>query len=310
MYKVLKVNMLDIYSIIEGKISKSEQGNVWVYSNISDEEKNELIEKYNIDEHTLNCALDSDELSRLEFETDHAALILKCPKHYSAKDFFRFKAVSIGLFLFEDKLIIISAPGVELFIGKHFDRIQNIKELTIKILYQFVIQFEEHLKVINKLSDESEQRLSSSVENKFLMNLFSLQKSLVYYTTAIESNGDLLKRIKNETEKIGLYENEIKLLDDLLIENTQCERLANIYSNILNGLMDARVSIVSNNLNILMKTLNFITICIMVPNFIVSVFSMNVKIPFSWHPQAFWLVLGLSVISVFIFSLIWRRKRW
>jgi magnesium transporter len=104
--------------------------------------------------------------------------------------------------------------------------------------------------------------------------------------------------------KLGFGAPCVELLDDLIIENTQCYRQAEIYSNILASLMDARVSIVSNNLNILMKTLNLVTIFIMVPTFVVSAFSMNVDIPLEHHPKAFWFVLGLSSLSV-ISVLIW-----
>ena len=118
------------------------------------------------------------------------------------------------------------------------------------------------------------------MENKYLINLFSLEKSLVYYLNAINSNGVLIEKIRHNAARIGFTQEKMELLDDIIIENNQCYRQAEIYSNILASLMDARVSIVSNNLNVLMKTLNIITIAIMVPTFVVSRFSMNVKIPF------------------------------
>lgn len=298
------------YEIIQNKVKQAEDGNVWVYTNITDEEKNYLINNLCIDEHTLNSSLDADELSRMEFEPNHIAMIFKCPKHYSAKEFFKFRAISIGAFLFKDKLIIISADGIDLFYGKPFQRVTSMTDLLFKMMYQFIIQFNEHLKVINKISDESEHRISTAMENKYLMSLFTLEKSLVYYLNAISSNGILIDKIKFNVSKFELNVEDTELLDDIIIENNQCYKQAEIYSNILAGLMDARVSIVSNNLNILMKTLNIITICIMVPTFVVSTFSMNVHIPLEEHPMAFWIVMGLSMLSVVTFMIFWKLKKW
>ena len=102
----------------------------------------------------------------------------------------------------------------------------------------------------------------------------------------------------------------LEILDDIIIENNQCYTQAEIYSNILAGLMDARVSIVSNNLNMLMKTLNIITIGIMVPTLVVSAFSMNVSIPMQHNPLAFWIIMGLAIFSVIVFMLFWKFKKW
>ena len=112
----------------------------------------------------------------------------------------------------------------------------------------------EHLKIINNIAEEIENKINKAMENKYLINLFALQKSLVYYQNAITSNGVLLAKLKNNVVKLGFNQEELELLDDILIENDQCYRQAEVYSNILASLMDARASIVSNNLNILMKT--------------------------------------------------------
>ncbi len=103
---------------------------------------------------------------------------------------------------------------------------------------------------------------------------------------------------------------EAELLEDIVIENNQCFRQAEVYSNILASLMDARASIVSNNLNVLMKTLNIITISIMVPTLVVSVFSMNVKIPLAHLPWAFWVIMGLAGVAMAAFLGFWKIRKW
>jgi magnesium transporter len=155
-----------------------------------------------------------------------------------------------------------------------------------------------------------EEQINASMQNKYLLNLFSLEKSLVYYLNAINSNGKLIERLKLSAVKIGLTAENVEFVDDMTIENHQCYEQAEIYSNILASMMDARVSIVSNNLNWLMKTLTIITIAIMLPTLVVSIFSMNVEFPGKNHPYAFWGILCAALSSVFFVWLVWRWKKW
>jgi magnesium transporter len=148
------------------------------------------------------------------------------------------------------------------------------------------------------------------MENRYLLSLFTLEKSLVYYLSAIGSNGAMIEKLRLNAARIGFAPEHSEVLEDLAIENQQCNRQAEIYSNILSSLMDARVSIVSNNLNLLMKTLNTITIGIMVPTFVVSAFSMNVGMPLQGNPLAFWIIMGMALTAVAVFMGLWRYKRW
>jgi magnesium transporter len=304
--------MVHAYKIESGVVAPSnvESGPVLVYINPTIEEKDILVGNFNIDSHTLQSALDPDELSRLEFEPDHAAVILKRPQNYSAADEFLFKVSSIGIFWYRDRVIILLMEDIQLFDGKIFQRVKSMGDLVLKIILRIIYHYIDHLKVINMISDSLEQKINTSMRNKYLINLFTLEKSLVYYLNAINSNATVIERIKNNRARLGLENEQIELLDDIIIENTQCQKQAEIYSNILAGLMDARVSIVSNNLNILMKTLNLITIAIMVPTFVVSAFSMNVSIPMQHYPYAFWIIMALALISVLTFMFFWRLKKW
>lgn len=254
--------------------------------------------------------MDPEEASRLELENEHLALIFKRPKNYSSKDQFLFKVSSMGIFLYKDKLIIVISEEIPLFSGKHFKHVEGIKEVFLKLIYNSIFHFMEHLKVINMIADEIEKKINKSMENKYLLNLFTLEKSLVYYLNAINSNGYAFERLKHHTEKIGLSQRAQEFLEDIIIENNQCYRQAEIYSNIFASLMDARVSIVNNNLNVLMKTLNIVTISLMVPTLVVSIFSMNVALPFQHHPGAFFLVLVFCAIALGLFTIWWRKRKW
>ncbi len=301
--------MLHEYSIENNKINTVASGNIKLFYNPTEEEKELLIDVYKLDEHTLSSALDDDELSRMETEPDHIAMIIKSPRKYVPRDEYLFRVMSIGLFLFNDKLIIVTNDEVDLFQGKQMQTVNSLADLIFKIIYRLIFNFLEHLKIINKISDSLEHKINSAMENKYLINLFSLEKSLVYYLNAINSNGVLIEKIKTNATKFDLQQTEIEMLEDIIIENTQCYRQADIYANILAGLMDARVSIVSNNLNVLMKTLNIITLSIMVPTFVVSAFSMNVKIPLQTHENAFFIVMGLASLSVIgLLILMWWKK--
>lgn len=304
--------MLKTYKVLDNKIIIDENGNgnIKVYNNPDEAEKRFLVDEYKLDEHTLNSSLDADELARIEFEPDHMAMIFKIPKNYSAKEPLLFRVNSLGAFLFKDKLVVITNDDIPLFSGKHFNKVHSLNDITLKLIFTSIMHFIEHLKVINMLSDEIERKISTAMENRYLLNQFTLGKSLVFFQNAINSNGALLEKIKLNGAKLNLTTDEVELLDDILIENNQCYKQAEIYSNILASLMDAKASIISNNLNVLMKTLNIITIMIMVPTFVVSAFSMNVEIPFQKHPLAFIIIMSLAFISVFGFFVFWKWKKW
>jgi magnesium transporter len=301
--------MVKKYRLIEERLveSTAEDSTVLVYVNPAEEDRRFLVEQLKIDEHTLISALDPDELARLEFEPTHTACILKRPTNYSGTDQLFFKANTMGVFYFGNRLIIVLADDINPFEGKPFIRVTSLSDILLKVIYRVIYHFLEHLKVVNMISDELEHKISKAMENKYLLNLFTLEKSLVYYLNAINSNSLLIERLRHHAEKIGFTGEQLEFLEDISVENGQCYRQAEIYSNILASLMDARVSIVSNNLNVLMKTLNIITIGIMVPTLVVSVFSMNVRIPMEDLEHAFWLIMGLAACSVAVFLMVWRR---
>ncbi len=303
--------MIKYFAICNNKITESNKDSATIYYfiNPDDNEKKFLIENYRIDDHTLNSALDPNELARMEFEPEHIAIILKRPKKYEARDQLLFRVPTVGIFFFKHTLIIVSAEDITLFDGKLFANVSSLTELLLKIIYRSIHHFVDHLKVINLITDELEQKINRSMENRYLISMFSLEKSLVYYLDAIHSNGALIEKLKHNATKFELDQELLELLDDITIENNQCYEQAQNYSEILASLMDARASIVSNNLNILIKVLNIITILLMVPTMVVSIFSMNVSLPIQGHPYAFWIILGIAGFCVLIVIFIWWRLR-
>ena len=161
------------------------EGQVIVYNSPTIEDEADLLELHNIDYHTLQSSLDPDELSRLEFEHDHAALIFKRPKSFCADDNFLLKLTSTGVFLYEDYLVVVMPDDAPLFEGRVPFQIHSIQDVILRLLYQSISHFEGHLKAINMLSDSLERRIITSMETRYLLNMFALEKSLVYILNSI-----------------------------------------------------------------------------------------------------------------------------
>jgi magnesium transporter len=305
--------MLKQLNIVDGKLVESRDGSgvVSVYITPDEAERKCLIEQLKLDEHTLNSSLDPNEPSRLEFEPEHVAMIFKRPKRYLAADSFLFSVASTGAFMFKDSLVVVVAEDVPLFEGRSFAKVQSVQDVFLRLIYRSISHFVEHIRGIDAVSSELEQQIYVSMENKHLVNLFTLEKSLVYYLNAINSNGALIEKLKNNAAKIGFSSENVEFLDDMMIENNQCRAQTEIYSQVLASLMDARASIVGNNLNIRIKALTLITIAIMLPTLIVSIFSMNVDLPLPREPIfSFWVINALAAGSAVTMGILWWRHRW
>ena len=179
-------------------------------------------------------------------------------------------------------------------------------------MYICIVHFEEHLRVIRKVSEELESAINQAFSNKDLFHLFKLEKSLVYYLDAINSNNKVIEKLKLNSAKVGFTHINQETLEDLIIEGAQCYQQANSYSEVLSSMMDARASIINNNLNIRIKTLTILSLCIMTPTLVVSIFSMNVPLPIpqSGTLLSFWTVLGFAAVSILGILLLWFYRKW
>jgi len=311
--------MKKTYALQNGKIVETGDDNapIVVFYDLSDSERQYLLDTLKVDEHTLGSAQDPAELGRIEFEPEHAAVIFKRPKQYSTEDNFLFKVNTTGFFLFADKLIIVSDKDSISFEARHYSRMNSISDIFLRMLYQNIVHFTEHLKVMNIICDDLETKINRAMENKHLLHMFTIEKGLVYYMNAISSNGRVLEKIKVNASRMRLSTESQEYLDDLLIENAQCSEQANTHAQVLASLMDARASLVSNNLNVMMKNLNAIVISIAVPSFFAGVggmseFSMMTN-PRNWmiaYPLFLSAMIGLGTLTYFIVKKIekyWRH---
>ena len=305
--------MLKTFQLFNNRLCETpeDKSSVFVYICPTDKEKAHLISSWQIDEHTLNSALDPDELGRIEFDADHLAAIIKKPKKYTINDNFVFKVSSIGLFLYADKLAVVVGEEDINWESRIFGKMTSVRDVFLRIIYNCVLHFEEHLKVIRKISEELEAEINQAVTNKDLLHMFKLSKGLVYYLDAINSNSKVVERLKMHSVKLSFNQDMSDFLDDLIIESSQCYEQADSYLDVLSSMTDALASIINNNLGIRLKRLTVVSICIMTPTFVVSLFSMNVPLPL---PQtgtlfSFWAVVAMGIASVAALLLLGYYKK-
>ena len=238
-------------------------------------ETQEILETLNIDQYDLDSALDPDEISRVEFALNRISMIWKIPKQVSVDQDLRFEVASVGIFLEQPKLTLITAADLVQFPAKEFHGIESTTDVLLKYLFLTTRHYLSHLKVIKQITTELECKISSSMENRYLFQMFSLSESLTYYMTAIEGNLACLAKLFARAEKLGFTKNQIDFLDDTVLENKQCARQAQIYSSILSGLMDARGTIINNNVNVLLKDLTIINVIFLPLNLFASMGGMS-----------------------------------
>lgn len=261
----------------------------------------------------LTDILDVDERSRMEVEDDMLLMIYRIP-YQNQSNGFPFTTIPLGIVLTKEHLVIICHRNNEV-LDDFFSRsgkgilIENKIDLTLHLFLRTTMFYHRYLKQINNQTGMIEADLEKSTRNKELHRLLKMEKCLVYFTTSLRSNEMMMMKLKN-SKWIRDYEFSQDLLDEATIENRQAIEMAKIYSDIQSGMMDAFASVISNNLNIVMKQLTIITIILMIPTLIASFYGMNVPNRFEDNRYAFWMILGGSAIIATIGALLIRKKKW
>ena len=296
--------MLKCYNLADGRIvhcPDGEDGMIRIYSAPSDEEKCYLIEKCGIDSHTLASALDEDEISRLEFEDNHIAVIMKRPQDVGMDRRMEFRVSSVGAFLFSDHIIVVQTEDMPLFEhGRMPLRGNSVPGILLRLLHQSTRHFLQHLRIIRTISEQIEKKIEYAITNKSLVNMFSLLKSLTYYESAIGANMLLLGKLRAAAERIGLKEAEREFLEDISIENKQCDNLSRIYAEILKNMSDSRASVASNNMAVIMKYLAIINIVFMPLTVITGLGGMS---EFTMMTEGIWWPHAYSGLAVFMVAI-------
>jgi magnesium transporter len=267
--------------------------------NVDKSDLQRLEQDYGIAAELLADIMDIDEQSRIEQDDNYIAIIVGMPVWDTSNDIACF-TVPLGIILFHDKIVTVCQRSGDALHDIAANRVKGVSlrsqsVFVLNILSRAAYTFLRTLKELNRNSTEIENVLQKSVRNNELIQLLKLQKSLVYFTTSIKSNGLLLEKLQKQTF-LRLQEEEIELLEDVITDNVQSMEMANIYSSILTGTMDAFASVISNNLNIVMKRLAIVNIVLMIPTLIYSFYGMNVRLPFQENVLA---VIGIAAFSLF-----------
>ena len=297
--------MIQYFKNIEQKtvaIDKHEDA-VWVnvLPPLKQEEFSELSETMDIPIDFLKDSLDIDERSRYEIEDDVKLIVIKTPTEnnsFNLSDSF-YITIPICIILTHNQIVTVNSFENEA-IKKFLSTFQHRKPdrmnmMVLKIFEKVTSNFQDYLKEINTRRNTLEQKLYDSNRNEELLQLMRIQKSFVYFLTALRSNELLMMKL-SRTNILKLNEEERDLLEDLIVETSQALEMANTYTNILNSTLDAFASIISNNQNAVLKRLTTLTIFLSVPVLIASIYGMNVPIPYSDSHMAFWLPVILSII--------------
>jgi magnesium transporter len=260
---------------------------------VNQEDIRTLEEEYGIQQEHILDILDPDELSRIEKEDEYILIILRVPL-FSPADDISYYTIPLGVIIFETRIVTISWKDCEVLqdLEKLHNRglsLTDFPAFVMKILSRSDVIFLRYLKELNRSSTSIQNELQRSIQNSELIKLLNMEKSLVFFTTSLKSNQLLLEKLA-KTRLMNFDADDKELLEDVEIDNRQAIGMADTYSDILSGMMDAFASVISNNLNIVMKRLTIISLILMVPTFIVSFFGMNVPLPFTqsgWYGLAF-----------------------
>jgi magnesium transporter len=298
------------------EIDRPEKG-IWVnlVPPFKEEEFMELSDTLEIPIEFLRDSLDIDERPRYELEDNVRFIVIKTPTEnnsFNDSDAF-YITIPICIILTHNQIVTVNSfdnGAIKKFLHTFEKRHPDKRSMMVLKVFEKVVQtFLEYLKEINHRRNLYEQKLYDSNLNQELLNLMRIQKSLVYFVTALRSN-ELLMLKMERTNFLGLTEEEREFLNDLIVDTSQALEMANVYTNILSSTMDAFASIISNNLNNVMKRLTSITIILSLPILVTSIYGMNVEIPYSHTQHAFYIPVILSVLVSVIIAWYFMKKKW
>lgn len=310
--------MIRIFKTEDGVMHEKEdmQPGSWIaLTNPTASEIIDIADAYQIDPDHLRASLDEEERSRIEVEDDYSLILVDIPsiEERNGKDWF--VTIPLAIIMAKDVIITVCLEETPVLTSFMDGRVRDFHtfmktRFILQILYKNATQFLQYLRIIDKKSEVIERKLHRAQRNEELIELLELEKSLVYFTTSLRSNEVVLERLLR-IEKIKKYPEDTDLLEDVIIENKQAIEMANIYSGILSGTMGTVASVISNNLNIVMKFLATVTIVMSIPTMVASFYGMNVNscgMPFANSPYGFWIVLGLTLILSLVVAYIFNKK--
>lgn len=262
----------------------------------------------------LKDPLDEEERSRIEKDGDNVLIIVNVPiVTLDEKKNPIYDTIPLGMIITKNCFVTVCLKDNPIFHVFAEGRMKNFHtykktRFALQILYSMATAYLRNLKQISKKTDLIEKELHQSMKNKELFSLLNIEKSLVYFTTSLKSNNIVMQKMM-KSNYLKMYEDDQELLEDVIIENQQAIEMAETHMSILSGMMDAFASVISNNVNIVMKFLTSITIILSLPTMVASFYGMNVDIPFQSHPYSFVFAIMLSFLLSGVTAIVFWKKR-
>lgn len=307
--------MISFYKTINGQIENLNQYEIGCWINCispSEHEKDIIINEFNVEPEFLKAALDEEESSHIDFEGSNTLMIIDVPVVQKHDTNLVYTTMPLAIIITKDNILTISVKDNSI-IGEFEEGIvrdvnTNLKtQFVLHIMLRSTTKYLQYLKQIDRISDRIEQKLRKSMKNKDLIQLLEIEKSLVYFSASLKSNEITMTKIMRG-RVIKLYEEDQDLLEDVLIEVKQAIDMSSTYLNIISETMDAFSSVISNNLNIIMKVLASITLILSIPTIISGFYGMNInehKLPFD---TVWWFPFVLSFLLMIILWIILKKK--
>lgn len=308
--------MLSIYKTTpEGLQTLENTANgCWIKAINPNTQEIEQLKTWEIEPELITYSLDQDEMARVERDDGYIFILLRIPHFQGETHDIPYTTVPIGIILKDNLIATIcrhNSHVLDILVDGKYRGFKTAKRyrFVLYLLLETATRYLTYLREINRAVDGVEDQLEKSTRNRELLQLLKYQKSLVYFTTALHSNEVVMERLQR-MRMFNKYEEDEELLEDVITENQQAIQVTNINAEILSGMMDAFASIISNNLNVVMKALAAITIVINVPAIVAAFYGMNVQLPGENHPLAFLTVFSISILLSGIAVLIFYRRDW
>ena len=313
-YKTIEENLREFTSF-DGLLEQEDTiSGAWV--NLvapTEEEILQTSERLHIDLDFVRAALDDEERARIEVEDANILIIVDMPQVEMENDSFVYTTLPLGIVLTEEALVTVmlkESPLVNDFIDGRVKTFYTYKRtrFILQLLYRNAARFLSYLKQIDKASTRVEGELHKSMKNKELIQMLKLEKSLVFFSTSLKGNELVLEKLLR-MDYSKKYPDDTDLLEDVIVENKQAIEMCTIYRDILSGTMDAFASVISNNLNIVMKFMAAVTIILAVPALVAALWGMNVPVPFESNPMGFWIVIGIAALATLLATIYMARRK-
>ena len=308
--------MLTIYKTTEQGLEQLESmaNGTWIKAVDPTPEETEKLVDWGVDVDYINYSLDLDEMPRMERDDDYTFILIRIPHRQPESDI-PYITIPLGIMIKGNTIVTICRYDKEMFKvlanGKYrLLRTSKRYRFALYIFLETATRYLTHLREINRMTEAIEDKLQKSTRNREVLELLKYQKSLTYFATALRSNEVMMERVQR-TQIFNYYEEDQDLLEDVLTENQQAIQMTNIATELLAAMMDAFASIISNNLNGVMKILAALTIIVALPGTVGTFFGMNVPLPLSdTNPYSFLTILGISIALSAIATLIFYRRDW